>query len=1831
MNKAAKPTPLGVHDIASGLHVALQRYIEAQYHIRDEGLIAERNALLKESGVIAQEAFLEATPIYAQVDGYSSLSIPIEAREALTKISQIGGSTGLYPEPYKHQAESLEAFLGPDVADLVVATGTGSGKTESFLMPILGALSIESATRNETSSLCGCRALLLYPMNALVNDQVSRVRRLFGNSEVNSIISCGRNRPIRFGSYTGRTPYPGKRTTDNDAKYIGPLFEEFYLKVEQNKPLKEQLVKMGRWPSKDLSAFYNGTAAENKKYKSGKNIGEAYTTQNWGVRLKTQPSDFELMTRHEMQYECPDLLVTNYSMLEYMLLRPIEKTIFEQTAQWLASDDRNQFILVLDEAHMYRGAAGAEVALLIRRLIARLGITRERVRCILTSASLGNGPEAIADVAQFAADLTGTPSGRSGVFRVVTGTKEVRPEGESATDLETNSLSTLDPTVIANAPLDPESAFQAISALAQRLKWPTPINAFGVANYLFNALTGFGPAELLVSSVMGRATALAELRSRIFPSKSPQLSARALDSLLALCSIAKREENGRVFMPTRLHLLYRGLPGLYACVASNCSGKLHTATSSPLGRFHTKSLLSCSCANSGRVYKFLTHRDCGAAFLQGWIDERFSFIWHEADNSIVNGDKRLYPIEMFVDGTPHPTARVREIWLNISTGQVRHQAPSNISEYVRYYIPDKDVVARQPLTFDDCPACGKRTKRGAGDLSKIMNHVTKGEAPFSTLVRAQLKYQPATRPADKSFPNGGRKVLVFSDGRQKAARLARDMPRDMELDLFRQVIAVSAQALKELNKEAKPTDSMLYLAFLSTLSKHNLVMFDVESAKLEEHIDLFIRDDGDLAEALEDSFTPGTPPLRYKIALLKLLCSSYYSLYGTSVGFVEPTIKARKRIEKALCGQFSSDELSCLAVSWIEEQLNGYSFDHELSSDLRAKASGFWKPNWDAKGKFGRNFRTALQQRHKISIERIEALEKALKDALTAQSDGTYIDPNSVKLTINLSHAWLQCSSCTQVSPLDFKGSCPSCGCTDIKILAPDSDPYFVARKEFWRAPVANALNAESQLSNLFAEEHTAQLSNRDRKSVHSTTERHELRFQDILLDSKDRPIDVLSCTTTMEVGIDIGSLVAVALRNVPPQRENYQQRAGRAGRRGSAVSSVVTYSQNGPHDSYYFLNPKRMVSGPPRSPELKVENPKIARRHVHSYLLQTFFQQSDISNNAHSESAALQKALGYTRDFFYCDELSGLNLLAFKAWVTKEVLEPPHPLKTTIAKWIPASLDIFESLEEWVGTVAGNFVRELEKKKSLVPPPNEVSARYLAENDETEGDFQPVFEQEDLLEFLFFHSLLPSYAFPTALCSFLVEHKVRNAKGNVEVRVEQMPQQSTIQALSEYAPGRLVVINKKTYRSGGVFANTVPNEVDRCTKLFAEAKRLVVCDVCSYVQDPHSPSPMLKGCPVCGSPLRSEKIIQPEVFGPERARALQEDDREQEITYATMAQFPQPLGQETFTFHAAGPYLNVTHATDNRLLTLNKGKTQRGEALGFHVCKKCGASEVFDPQNAKVGKHVRPYLVRGKDISEFCDGEFEQVFLWFGFTTDVLLLRLAIRTPLITDISSAATVKTLESAAYSLAEALRLAASRHRQLDLDPTEFGSGHRFLPISTDGTVYLDVYLYDTLSGGAGYSELAAKYFDEIIAETLTLLESCDCDTSCTDCLDHFYNQHLKGCLNRHLAASLLRYVLYGAIPTCGDAHEQGRRLQALSRTLSLDGVECQQFVPAGGKIVPLRVRQKSHTLDVYVHSALMDIGAISFEKSDNISDYHINELSLLFDLPGVHSRICGIIS
>lgn len=1825
----------GVHATTARLGESLRSYIEAQYHVRNEALIKERRLLLEEDGAIAQVPFVESTPVYELGQPYDQLALPPAVAKTLRTLAE--AKLGLFARPYVHQAQALQRFFAG--SDLIVATGTGSGKTESFLMPIIGQLTLEASLRPASAVKPGCRALLLYPMNALVNDQLSRIRRLFGDETASSIVSAGRGRPVRFGSYTGRSAYPGLRSPARDTARIEPLFESFYLPLMAEPTTVMSLKSIGQWPSKDLQAFYG---KHHEELKSNPKGGAPRRYRHWNHRLITQPGDREMMTRDEMQITCPDILITNYSMLEYMLMRPIERPIFQQTKEWLQGDQDNELILVLDEAHMYRGAGGAEVALLIRRLLARLEVPRERVRFILTSASLGQGAEAETAIEDFAHSLTGLSRESARSFTVITGTREQRPPSGAPSEKETAALGNFDLAAFEQFAIQPDLAQTTVVKLATELEWPALNLGRDLPDYLFEHLTGFPVMERLIELVSGKALALGELQEALF-GKHP-LAAPALASLLALAPFARRKADDRVLLPTRLHMFFRGLPGLFACVDPACTHARVQNGNRVLGRLHTHQRRQCQCG--ARVFELLTHRECGTAYLRAYADApRPDFLWSTPSGPFREGRQpALVEVQVLVE-PPNPSFLDCVVaWLDTRSGRLFYTEPNPSIGFIRVYLPKQNPDwAKNGLQFEDCCVCGEATRRA--DISSIMDHSTKGEAPFANLVKTQLDTQPANRTETRDYPNGGRKVLLFSDGRQKAARLARDIPREVEHDIFRQLLALATRALRDAGKEPRP-DRHLYIAFLKVLSDSNLPIFDRGDAQIvEEQVTRLQKDHGDqdLGELLAD-FDPGEQPGRYKVALLKQLCGRYYSLAGTTVGCMLPTKKACSKLSgalKALVPAFIPEDISNLAGAWLMHVADSYAFDPTFDANVRGSAAGRWRTAWGSNGAFSKSVRPAFATALSIDLSTLGLIEKELANEL-GRPDGAgafFIDPSKVIVQIDLDMPWYQCGNCTAVLPVVVLGHCASCGSgTVLKTVAAESS-YIRARKGFWRNPVDAVLNHGAPLRSISVEEHTAQLSNRDNARVHATTEQFELRFKDVRIAKSDKPIDVLSCTTTMEVGVDIGSLVAVGLRNVPPQRENYQQRAGRAGRRGSSLSTVLTYAQNGPHDSYFYNHPQRIVAGDPRNPDIKVDNPKIARRHIVAYLFQTFFHGYMDSHHVviGAESSALFRALGKASDFFLGAPMMGLDLASFDAWVRVNLIAPQGPLRTLIRDWLPDDLRVApSSIDTWITTEAEGLLETLAACRielaAEIARGGGGTAKGEAEEDEDERAVREAVGDQELLEYLFGKGLLPSYAFPTDLSSFLVERLVKRGE-EWKMEVVERPQQSIGKALSEYAPGRLIVINKETYRSGGVVANTLPDVENRAKGLFRSRRTLVHCENCSFVADLDDLSQGGTLCPVCDNDLKHTQMVVPEVFLPEDGRPLKEDDRDQDITYATAAQFPVPVGKDDLpNLTTIGQNLSFVVTEDRKLVTVNKGQEGSEGRTGFWICNHCGRASVEEPSHTP---HKRPYKIErsyGKPKhTELCEGLFENLFLGHVFSTDLLLLRIALRQPLISNTSDPLQLRTLEDALYSVAEALRLAASRHPQIDLDPSEFGAGFRIVPHADKETLQLDVYLYDTLSGGAGYAKLAARNIAEILQQTLTLLENCParCEQSCESCLRHYHNQFLKDRLDRKLAAELLRYALYGTLPAEKTPAEQASLLKNLQRMLELEGVTCQGPMVKDGVVVPLIVTSGNRRAFVGIRPALFGPdwqGHSLAQLQTGQPPILLNEFVLVRNLPDEHQLL-----
>lgn len=1834
----------GVNEIAQRIHKRLQRYIEAQYHIKDTSIIEERKCLLEEPGTISQLTYIEVTPSYAAGTEFSNLQIPPVIANILDELSKFSPSIGVFP-PYKHQSDALENFFSVEnPKDLIVATGTGSGKTETFLYTIMGMLASEGSERPNSFKKDGVRALLLYPMNALVSDQTSRLRRLFGNERLANLFRERWGKHPRFGMYTSRTPYPGLRTDAKNSKNLAPLLK-YYVDLEvstdpEKKILVEELKSRGRFPAKDVQSFFNERIAEEKVYQSGKKAGQTFTKHNWGERFKTNSNDRELLTRHEIQEHAPDLLVTNYSMLEYMMLRPIEAPIFDQTKEWLEEDERNQFLLILDEAHMYRGVGGAEVGFLIRRLMSRLGINRDRLRCILTSASLGDSEQAQLKGIEFADGLTGKSSKRT--FAVVRGTREERSGADKGKEFEVAGLKLVHEEELASAEIDPASAFENLKEIASKLNWIAPPNLndadknlIQIRQYVGKNLSGFGPLELLIEKCSGNAMSFDELSKDLFPNISQDEAEKATNGLLALGTFARRSEPKREeqpLLPTRVHMLYRGLPTIFACINSKCDFRRDKSKNNLLGRLYIEPRTQCECGS--RVYELYTHRDCGTAFLRVFgIESRPDFFWHESGGKFSSLGNPLHEFHILLEDPPYKQYQsVIPIWIETKTGKVFNHLPDNLKDTKMCYLPVDRLDKEENLTtFKSCPICLKATSNQRG--LKIMDLATKGEQPFANLIREQFVNQVPTKQFNSTHPNGGRKSLLFSDGRQKAARLARDLPREVERDSFREALVLSIKKLNNIKKDAT-LDNNLYAAFIAVCSEFNLHFFDKsDQDQLITECVNFRKDyrEDEFEYFLEESST--SPTISYRKALLKQISDPYYSLLSACAAHVEPKESQLKRFKSRL-GEIAAPEIiDLLTSSWIQKMLSYSAYDPAIPYNTRKQEFQYFQPIRSDSGM--KTFFKSLGAELGIDQATLDQCKDNLFEFFTANADGEsdsgkLLNPRLLQIRLTLEDTWWQCEVCGNLQLKNIVGKCNNCGEKQLEEINPNH-PYMTARKGFFREPLIAVLNGERPV-HITAEEHTAQLSQRDSDKVYATTEEFELRFQDVPIDEKKPPVDVLSCTTTMEVGIDIGSLTAVGLRNVPPQRENYQQRAGRAGRRGTSISSVITFAQGGAHDAYYFENPGEMISGPPREPRIKIDNPRLAKRHINSYLLQTFFYETLESLSEEEREDAiktrpnLMSAYGDAHKFFENTGLFTFETLQY--WIKENFVNSKSSKMEEVADWLPNELFGQDSSKikkrEFIKEVIDELIKSLNELQTQFSPDTNSDSEQLS-NDDNENQF--------LLNVMFDRGLLPSYAFPTDLCSFYIL-----TKKDGMIQIKEQPQMAKSQALSEYAPGRLLVINKETYRVGGLLF--YPITTSKPAEKFFRKKltKYIGCDQCTYMRlDYNNSGNTDEGkCSVCGGKLSSHEMIDPPDFAPDDSRGLSERDRDQDITYATSAELPEVTDREDFKWNDT-PNRNFQHTMkeDVKLIIVNKGK----DSNGFDFCELCGAGWVSDPNSDNNGDHQRPFLMpnfvyMNELPTPKCNGNIkENIFLEHQFLTDIFLLRIPINSPF--DFSP--DKPWLRDALTTFAEAFTLGASLY--LDIDPGELGAGFRMSASTGEENGNLEVFLYDTTSGGAGYAYEAGESLGPILERTKLLLSNCsndECETSCTKCLRHYGNRFLHTRLNRKLGLQLLEYAVNEKVPQIDSIDQQKQTLNPLSRFLELEGWTVELEMQQNSIEVPLSaISEFGRKISVGIYPALLEkdeaLRVCNYINRSEGDKYLLPDYLVENDLPSAYQTLIDISS
>ena len=1794
------------------LHKSLRDYIEAAYHISNPILVAQRKELLDAIGVIHQRPYLESTRRYQTQERFEDINgLDPTVLEIFGAVSSASDDLPriIYDPPFSHQADAVRQTL-VEHKSLVVTTGTGSGKTESFLLPILGKIAIEAKKSPDVfKSTSAVRAMILYPMNALVNDQLGRLRLLFGDARVTRKITDWAGRPARFARYTSRTLYPGVRSAKKDQDRLSPLssyYVQHLLKAQDAsdqhhdsaRKLVNALKERGKWPAKpDLITWFGKSGSRWQNSKSG-----AF------LRCITLPGDPELLTRHEVQEAPPDVLVTNYSMLEYMLMRPLERPIFDCTRQWLSHNPDETFLLVLDEAHLYNGAAGAEVALLIRRLRERLGIEPSRLQVICTSASFQDADYA----SQFGAQLTGK-DGRQ--FKTITGKILLRDPAQPGSQADAKALAAIELNRFYDAAEGAriEEVRPFLDYRGTRTRDPLEVA-------LYDALSAFPPMNHLVNLTMHEARPLDTLASDIFPRIDSDLAAKALTVLTALGSLARKTKNEPGLLPCRVHSFYRGLPGLWMCMDPNCSELLDVQKGGPTGKLYGQPQETCPCGS--RVLELFTCRNCGTAYARAYTDDLTepNFLWSEAGSAFrsFKGEiTELEPLDLLLE---KPISEdVEPADYDLTTGRLNPQRPG---ERIRRVFlrknrtsgvtTDEDGQAArdaQPGEFRPCGVCGQT----AGyQRSYVQDHQTKGDQPFQALIARQIQVQPpGQQEATRLAPLRGRKVLVFSDSRQTAARLAPNLQKYSTRDTIRPLILVGYRELQKTLalREALSLEDLYFAVLLSAKQLNVRLRPELKTGEhfgeeyaVEQAIRSGALNDPTKLLILWGNMRAAPMPESLLFAVMDAFLDRYYGLEALALASIVERASHTSSLASLpnIPGVATTEAAK---ISFARAWLRGW---QRSGFWLGKMPAGWWKlqirphatGNFTSVGNF-------LRDRSSKSVFQKEWLPQLL-DWFAEPVPGNQYRLKGSELSILIGGEWGYCSICrTAQRPIPGLSLCVNCGKGNVDRIDPDSDSVFSARKGYYRASSVEALRIPSVTPmSLIAAEHTAQLNTAQAKEVFSRAEEHELLFQDVDLGPdetrRERPaIDVLSCTTTMEVGIDIGTLSGVSLRNMPPARANYQQRAGRAGRRGNAVATVTAFGSADSHDEHYFAHPDQMIRGAVDDPKLTLDNYQIARRHVTAYLLQRYHSER-LPDIEPQDQPQLFAVLGSVSSFKNSNSILNRNDLL--QWLTDNYSD----LQQSVAGWLPSELhpeDRERLIDYLVTETIAEIDRAIEFDTTEAPPRPTDSSPSIATADKDadatdlevpaeEGEEKPGGDpaEDNLLDRLLYQGVLPRYAFPTDVATFYVFDSDRSTRYRPAFQFT--PSQGLSVALSQYAPGKEVWIAGKRFTSGAIYS---PMKDERY-RAWQNKRLYYECSICHYacaIPLEDGVRGEFRDCQACGGAetfgaarywLRPPGFAHPVDISEQTAT-----DDQPTSSHATRAKLvaPSPVGEDKWK--RVNDRLRMAHLKD-RLLVTNRGPRQEG----YNYCTKCGRVEPTISELSTVfASHRKPYP---DEREPHCPGAAATRNIVFGtdFITDVLLVLLTVDRPLTLKPGLLATDIVLRT----LSEALAKAACSI--MELDPTEVQSEYRpalteFGPRGTQS----EIYLYDTLPGGAGFVARAGHLGTALFQKALEILEHCDCDRSCYRCLRSYKNKFEHDLLDRQLGSSLLRHLLTGE-PATLDRKRTNESTDLLYQDLLRQDIgsiiverNASLTVPGFGEVVvPILVRREDGSVRVIgIHGPL----------------------------------------
>lgn len=1545
---------------------------------------------------------------------------------------------------WKHQTDALRLLLGGQNA--IIATGTSSGKTLCYQIPILDDLVSDPAS--------GLRAIIIYPLNALVNDQLGEWEQML------------RDHPhITFARFTGQTPTDQK-------EYVGRIRES----------IREQLADAG--------------------------MTQRQLQQEVERRLSNQLArdiPNRLNHRDAIRATPPQVLITNFSMLEYLLERPVDAPIFENA--------RLKF-LVLDEAHAYRGVQSTEIAFLIRRVKDRLGL--ERLTSIATSATLGkkDDPSSRKRVRQFASNL-------------------------------------FDETFSEDNPIDGDTIEPSLKqpgftpSLNHYLQVAEVLRGDPLADvrHLLGAQTLNQPlADLLahddnlyrLRKTLTQATRLDEAAKAIWP-QDPQ-SKEGLQALLEIVAAGKKDGSHEDLLPTRLHYFVRAQGGLHVCLHNDCPDRFDAEAAFFVSRKHGADVPEgdCpACHRADRVSKLVevvSCRKCGYLFgaLQDLGPRRAQSPDNETDG--VRPDFDSFSTELSwaadsywsyfsVEGSlPYPTQpkgeeedeEQEDLFANpaklnwcVICGKKNDQGTGDNCACAQPHLRSIQVFHRQcpnsgrardrenlytqekkPLT--SCPNCGARNSSGLEPVRRFQESDDEiGMAMAIPLAHFQVTPQ-------KAAGRSPRKLLCFTDNRQRAAAFPSLLEEEtFSYDLGRKITEV-------VRAQAKP------LTFVD-LAQRLAEFADKES---DFHDPDFFLPVSRLPDEKPDSKGMRDLWIAEIFAYFGIPDAARESAEDFGLVAVEYHVNER---EKALFRSlFNAPHLKPSEADMALQVLLGYLRQAKaftLPSGVEPDAPAFgrvvapisyvlrkegirntkgWLPRLNQDGTYRHNFITSyLRRLLLLPQDNILAVAEQIWDFLTSnslliESRGQWKLDRERLFVVNASRRHV-CTRCGIVTVYSAGQCCPRKECEGK--LVPRTFDH--TQENIIASWVSGAI--VPRFSTLNSEEHTAQIEKDLAKKIEDAFRAAE-------------GVNLLSSTTTFEMGINIGDLQKVLLRNAPPTSANYVQRVGRAGRGEDKNAICVTLCRRTKYDADAWGDPPRLMSGEVRTPIVFISNRIIAQRHFNATVFAQFLRTKIVDERvlgSIGQSIRLES-------FLPPDAIENIPPQLFKApqgvlrgfedWLS--VQNEVSIFRTVSGRSILKALGGFESGTEFAQTAYTKIFSQISDELRALVAERKKAAAVWNRTDELDRAIKDLLSS-DVIAVLAKRGFLPRYAFPLDLVT--LETGWTRWSRDVDVELSR----DRALAIAEFAPGAQVIAHKKVFTSAGLY---VVSETDK-----PERRWYFKCKDCEQIRTARTQDELKGECAVCQKAINPSQdlkpFIEPMAFSVRIDKDNQGATRHRKTTLVRQRQtlthfidFVEPDLLRDFGLFC------VALKDKGHLFRYNLGPGNKG----FMLCPKCGCSEPLgSARSGQKHKKLRAFSGNVHCENTLTWGKLSAPLAYgHEFETFCLIAR------------PQAPVPSIESLAYSLQKGLCAV------LDIEAMDIGVSWRWLGKRTEGGK-VEIILYDRTPGGAGFAKEGFDNWREVVRKACEICSTCHCEKACYDCLKDYSNQTYHEKLDRRPVVELLR--------------------------------------------------------------------------------------------------------